>query len=199
MNNNLQEKKAKREVVLKKPEFTAIDMPYIALCINKLPPIPRLLYIMTLCGGARRNEVRTAKWSQFDLDNATWEIPDENTKTTRSRLVPIPAKVVDLLREAELDSIGSYLFSVDHESPISDIKAAFWQRDLIAIVGKRFDFYDIRMLADDFLKSENIDKETRGMFLNHDGDKTNNEKSEIMWKKMILAVDKLSRAVLINN
>lgn len=49
--------------------------------------------------GVRSIELRAASGSEFDLDNATWEIPAERMKICRPHLVPLSAQALDLLNE----------------------------------------------------------------------------------------------------
>lgn len=46
----------------------------------------------------RPSEIREARWSEFDLDNALWTIPVERMKRRREHLVPLPRQAVELLR-----------------------------------------------------------------------------------------------------
>ena len=45
----------------------------------------------------RPGEIRAARWSEFDLDNATWEIPAERMKMRRPHRVPLPTQAVTIL------------------------------------------------------------------------------------------------------
>lgn len=57
-------------------------------------------------------EVVPAVWSEFDLDNAIWEIPAESMKKRRSHLVPLSVQGVDLLNELEIRTGDNrYVFS----------------------------------------------------------------------------------------
>jgi integrase len=62
----------------------------------------RLLLLL----GLRRGEAYLARWSDFDLDAATWTIPPEHRKIKRTRMylagplmVPLPPIAVELLRD----------------------------------------------------------------------------------------------------
>lgn len=58
----------------------------------------------------RTVELRCARWSEFDLDGALWEIPAERMKMRRKHLVPLPAQAVELLRELRRITSGGLLF-----------------------------------------------------------------------------------------
>ena len=49
---------------------------------------------------ARSGEVRGARWSEVDLDAATWIIPAERTKTREEHTVPLSARAVAVLKRA---------------------------------------------------------------------------------------------------
>lgn len=69
----------------------------------------------------RTGELRCARWSEFDLDGAMWEIPAERMKMRRKHLVPLPDQAVSLLRELRKITAGELLFPGlrDPSRPIS--------------------------------------------------------------------------------
>jgi integrase len=69
----------------------------------------------------RTGELRCARWSEFDLDGAMWEIPAERMKMRRKHLVPLPDQAVELLRELRKITAGELLFPGlrDPSRPIS--------------------------------------------------------------------------------
>ncbi|MDA8518609.1 tyrosine-type recombinase/integrase [Citrobacter sp. Igbk 16] len=65
----------------------------------------RLVQIATkllMITGVRTIELRAALWSEFDLDNAIWEIPAERMKMRKAHLVPLSTQALDLLKELEI-------------------------------------------------------------------------------------------------
>ncbi|MGG7889346.1 tyrosine-type recombinase/integrase [Klebsiella aerogenes] len=72
----------------------------------------RLVLIATkllMITGVRTIELRAALWSEFDLDNAIWEIPAERMKMRRSHLVPLSTQALDLLNELKIMT-GNYRY-----------------------------------------------------------------------------------------
>ncbi|EIX9473560.1 tyrosine-type recombinase/integrase [Klebsiella pneumoniae] len=70
----------------------------------------RLVQIATkllMITGVRTIELRAALWSEFDLDNAIWEIPAERMKMRRPHLVPLSTQALDLLNELKIMT-GNY-------------------------------------------------------------------------------------------
>ena len=53
--------------------------------------------------GQRREEVGGMRWSELDLDAATWTLPVDRTKNKREHMVPLSAPVIEILqaRKAE--------------------------------------------------------------------------------------------------
>jgi integrase len=73
---------------------------------------------LMLLTGCRRGEALAAKWTEFDLDNATWSKPSVNTKSKRPHRVPLSSTAVQLLREIQAktrnlrgDVINPYVFT----------------------------------------------------------------------------------------
>ncbi|EST58292.1 integrase [Proteus hauseri ZMd44] len=52
--------------------------------------------------GVRTVELRLAEWSEFDFDNAIWEIPKERMKKRRPHLVPLSPQVIVILNELKV-------------------------------------------------------------------------------------------------
>lgn len=57
-------------------------------------------------------ELRTAEWSEFDLDAAEWNVPAAKIKTRIPLLVPLARQAVEILRELHpLTGRGRYVFA----------------------------------------------------------------------------------------
>lgn len=72
----------------------------------------------------RPTELREAKWSEFDLQKAEWNIPAERMKMRLSHWVPLTPHVLNLLKELRLiTGFTPYLFSspaMKKTKPISE-------------------------------------------------------------------------------
>lgn len=62
--------------------------------------------LFLLATGARLNEALSAQWDQIDLEKRVWLIPASNSKSKRSRPVPLNDNAIDVLNQ--LDTKGSY-------------------------------------------------------------------------------------------
>lgn len=59
----------------------------------------------------RPGELRQAEWSEFDLENAEWNIPAARMKMKVAHLVPLSSQALDVLRELQtLTGRSKYLF-----------------------------------------------------------------------------------------
>lgn len=52
----------------------------------------------------RTNELIHATWDEFDLENATWEIPGWRMKMRNPHIVPLSKQVIELLREQKKEN-----------------------------------------------------------------------------------------------
>ena len=70
--------------------------------ISALPPCSSK-YALLLCAYTfvRPSEAREAKWEEFDLVKAEWQIPAERMKKRRKHIVPLSRQVLTLLQEAK--------------------------------------------------------------------------------------------------
>ncbi|QCA19696.1 DUF4102 domain-containing protein [Citrobacter freundii] len=93
------------------PFLTADEIPDFLHALDSYTG-SRLVQIATkllMITGVRTIELRAALWSEFDLDNAIWEIPAERMKMRRSHLVPLSVQALDLLNELKIMT-GNYRY-----------------------------------------------------------------------------------------
>ncbi|MEL5654854.1 tyrosine-type recombinase/integrase [Serratia ureilytica] len=86
------------------PFLTESELPEFMLALNnyqgsKLTKYATQLLILT---GVRTIELRAAEWSEFDLDNALWEVPKERMKKRRPHLVPLSTQVLEILEKLKV-------------------------------------------------------------------------------------------------
>lgn len=79
---------------------------------------------LLILNGLRPSEVREARWCEFDLANAIWEIPAERMKKKRPHVVPLSRQSMDLLQELHTLS-GAYELllpgRIDRKKPMSNM------------------------------------------------------------------------------
>lgn len=95
---------------VKRDRFVRPDeLPALWKALQSEPnPYVRGAFFIGLLTGARRSEVLSMKWTDLDLDQALWRIPD--TKAGRPHTLPLPRPVVDeLLKLPRLEG-NPYVF-----------------------------------------------------------------------------------------
>ncbi len=75
--------------------------------------------------GARRGEVLSATWGQFDIEAGTWIKPAATTKQEKEHRVPLSAPTLQLLTEMHRESDGPHLFPGKPGQPQAELKS-FW-------------------------------------------------------------------------
>jgi len=77
--------------------------------------------LFTILTAARTNEVRGAKWSEFELEAEipVWVIPSARMKAGREHRVPLSPPVVEMLNQLPVFSSG-FLFEGRKDKPISE-------------------------------------------------------------------------------
>ncbi len=88
------------------------ELPQLLRAIKNYPtPDMRIglkLLAMLFC---RPSELREATWTEFDLDSAVWNIPEQRMKKRREHIIPLPSQSVQLLQELKpLSGHSDYLF-----------------------------------------------------------------------------------------
>lgn len=100
------------------------ELPVLLRAINSYPTMDvRMglqLLAMLFC---RPSELRGATWSEFDLDNALWNIPEQRMKKRREHVVPLSTQAVAILKELKsFETNSEFLFPSrsDKSKPKSD-------------------------------------------------------------------------------
>ena len=73
-------------------------------------PVCHILMFL-LSTGSRLNETIQAKWSQVDVENGVWRIPASNSKSKRTRAVPLNDSALWVLEQAKLQGDFDYIFA----------------------------------------------------------------------------------------
>jgi integrase len=124
---------------------------------------------MLLLTAQRRTEVAEMRWTDVDLDNKTWIIPPEATKSDRGQLVPLSPAAISILEA--VPNLGDYVFTTDGESPISGFAKAKSRLDsfLEAKGGTMasWRFHDLRRTAATHMVRLGVTETIVGRVLNH--------------------------------
>lgn len=74
-----------------------------------LSHLPLEFLILTAC---RTSEVLEATWDEIDIEAAVWTIPKARMKAKREHRVPLPARCVEILRQArQISPLSDFVFA----------------------------------------------------------------------------------------
>lgn len=77
------------------------------------------LIILTAC---RSIEMREAEWSEFDLERATWTIPNERMKMKKEHVIPLCEEALEVLQSIPRTDDSKHLFTGPRsKKPMSDV------------------------------------------------------------------------------
>jgi integrase len=86
------------------------------------------ILLFLLSTGARLNEAMQAKWEQLDLDNGIWRIPATNSKSKKTRSVPLNDSAIWVLGQLWTKDVHPYLFvNVSTQKPFVTITRAWYR------------------------------------------------------------------------
>lgn len=120
----------------KSGRFEALPYVNVPAFIEKLherESIGRLALEALVLTAARSGEIRLARWSEVDLEAATWTIPAERMKAGKMHIVPLSAATLRIFgRMAELRSAGTDLVfpGLKRGKPMSDMTLLKILRDM---------------------------------------------------------------------
>jgi integrase len=121
---------------------------------------------LLLLTGARRGEVLTATWDQFDLTEGVWTKPGATTKQKTTHRIPLSAPARSLLAELHAIATGEYVFpgrSGGHRENVRDAWAELCQK--AGISGARV--HDLRHTYASLLASSGLSLPVMGALLGH--------------------------------
>jgi len=112
----------------KKQNYARLDakeLPELLRKIETYPgsPVTRLAMKLMAMTFVRTSELIGARWEEFDLENARWDIPSERMKMKTPHIVPLSQQAIILLRTLHtLTGHRPLLFPGDrnHETPMSN-------------------------------------------------------------------------------
>ena len=84
--------------------------------------ITRLAMKLLALTFVRTSELVEARWSEFDLDGARWDIPAERMKARKPHIVPLSRQAVEILRTLRAMHTGALVFPGENnpEKPMSN-------------------------------------------------------------------------------
>jgi integrase len=101
------------------------------------------LILFLLSTGARLMEAQLAKWEHIDLENRVWRIPATNSKSKRTRSVPLSDVSIKVLKENHSDHKYVFISPRGHGRPYNNIHKS-WYRIRIRAGLDHFRIHDLR-------------------------------------------------------
>ncbi|MGN8157099.1 tyrosine-type recombinase/integrase [Salinisphaera sp. SWV1] len=140
--------------------------------------------------GARKSELLSATWDQFDLTNGVWTKPGANTKQKTMHRVPLSAPARQLLASMSADS--KYVFPGRAGGHQQDIKST-WEsmRELAEIPDVRI--HDLRHTYAAQLASAGLSLPIIGALLGHTQAQTTARYSHLMDDPLRAATERVGR------
>lgn len=97
-------------------DFELMDVWYGAE--SKGYPFAQFIQMLVLTG-QRRGEVAGIRWSEIDMENATWTIPANRAKNANLHIVPLAPLLIDILKSVPVFLGSDFVFTTTGYSPIS--------------------------------------------------------------------------------
>ena len=116
--------------------------------------------------GARKGEVLSARWDQFDLERGVWTMPAHTTKQKRIHHVPLSPPALGLLRGMREWASGDFLFPGEKDGHLGDVKK-FWKKVTHAAGLEGVHVHDLRHTFASHLVSGGIPLAVVGGLLGH--------------------------------
>ena len=152
-----------RERYLSAPELGALTK---ALTKHPNQSIANAIRLLVLTG-ARRGEVLSATWDQFDLAAAVWTKPSAHTKQKKEHRIPLNAPALELLTKMRSTADGEFVFPGGRgNSHLTEIKKV-WKTvcNEAGIAGCRI--HDLRHTYASILASSGLSLLVIGQLLGH--------------------------------
>lgn len=145
------------------------------------------IFRLLLLTGARKGEVLSARWEQFDLSDGVWTKPGATTKQKTDHRIPLSAPARQLL--AGIERSGDYVFPVHRQSTKATTKEPLPHRSNIknqwAALCKSaqlvdFKIHDLRHTYASLLVSEGLSLPIIGALLGHTQAQTTHRYAHLM-------------------
>ncbi len=143
-----------------------------------------LLCCLFLVLGNRKSELCEAPWSEFDLENHIWHLPETRIKTGIAISIPLPSQAMEWLNELKIRSLGSeYVFPARRRSTLPHMGPDTLNRAISKLFGrepgrqiqppnmmgdiKHFTVHDLRRTFRTLAASLKVRREIARVCINH--------------------------------
>ena len=109
--------KSTRKVNYARVDAKELPLLLKAIELYKGTPVTRLAIKLMALTFVRTSELIGAKWTEFDLETARWDIPSERMKMRTPHIVPLAAQAIEVLEMLRtLTGSGEWLFPGDRSA-----------------------------------------------------------------------------------
>jgi integrase len=122
----------------------------------------RLLLVL----GQRLTETSELRWSELDLPNRVWTLPEHRTKNGHEHIVPLPPMAITILSSMRPLGKCEYVFSLDGRKPVQGI-SHFKRRVADAMGVDDWRLHDLRRTCATGLQRLGVRLEVTEAILNH--------------------------------
>ena len=144
--------------------------------------------------GARRSEVLSACWDEFDLTVGTWTKPAAKVKIRREITVPLSAPILNLLQTMKTEAHSEFLFPSRVGGSIKEIKSS-WSWLMKETRLKNFRIHDLRHTYASILVSQGHSLQVIGRLMGHSQNQTTARYAHLYDNPLRLAQDGVGAAV----
>jgi len=142
--------------------------------------------------GARKGEVLSARWDQFDLERGVWTMPAHTTKQKRIHHVPLSPPALGLLRGMRKSATGDFLFPGRKGEHLKDLKK-LWARVTQAAGLEGVHIHDLRHTFASHLVSGGVPLASVGALLGHTQARTTERYAHVADAVLREATDRFGR------
>lgn len=85
-------------------------------------------FLLSLLTGARKNNVLSMRWSDLNLIDARWRIPDEDSKNKKAMYIPLTKAALDILKRRKQSAASEFVFPGTGKTRHMTSPKAAWRR-----------------------------------------------------------------------
>lgn len=122
-------------------------------------------FMMLLATGARKTNVLTMSWSDINLAQAIWRVPD--TKNGEPYQVALTDMALQILKERRLTEKGEWVFSANSKSGHLEEPKRAWANLLIEAKIQNLRIHDLRRTFGSFMAAQGASLQMIGKALGH--------------------------------
>jgi len=141
-------------------KLTTDELHALFAALHRLTAENALAARILLITAVRKNELLGARWAELDLDEATWTVPADRSKSRRSFVIPLPPQAVKCFRQLKALA-GASEFVLPRRAGRSGSKGGPMNAstlnlamDRLSLAGRRLTPHDLRSTTRSYLTDE---------------------------------------------